>query len=194
MDNALCRQGALHSSSSPREGSMKMGRVGVALAVACAISLVPGVAEAAPWGPHTVPLTESALEGVHGTSPDATVRNVLTVTAAGAGLRIRLSNPFADTPVVVRSVWAGLQRSPESPALVTGSGHRATFHGARAITLRPGASEWTDPMPLAVRLGDHVSVSIYAPGAPVDDHTFPPPETDTPGSFLSTAPGVSVSG
>ena len=138
--------------------------------------------------PPSVTLTESALEGVHGTAPDATVRNVLTVTAAGTRLRVRLSNPFGGTPVDVRSVWIGLQPSPNSPALVPGSDQRATFAGARTIRLAPGTSAWTDAVSLSVRPGDHVSVSVYAPGAPIDDHTFPPPQTDTPGSFLSTAP------
>jgi lysophospholipase L1-like esterase len=44
-------------------------------------------------------------------------------------------------------------------------------------------------VPLAVRAGQQVAVSVYAPGAPVDDHTFPPPQSDTPGSFLSTGAG-----
>jgi lysophospholipase L1-like esterase len=164
------------------------------LAATGALVLLGGVATtttASPPGraaPPSVTLTESALEGVHGTAPDATVRNVLTVTAAGTRLRVRLSNPFGGTPVDVRSVWIGLQPSPSSAALVPGSDHRATFAGARTISLAPGTSAWTDAVSLSVRPGDHVSVSVYAPGAPVDDHTFPPPQTDTPGSFLSTAP------
>ena len=56
------------------------------------------------------------------------------------------------------------------------------------MTVPSGGSAWSDPLPLTVRRGDHVAVSVYAPGAPINDHTFPPPETDTPGSFLSAAP------
>ena len=163
------------------------------LAAIGALVLLGGVATATtasppgPAAPRSVTLTESALEGVHGTAPDATVRNVLTVTGAGTRLRVRLSNPFGGTSVNVRSVWIGLQPSPSSPALVPGSDHRATFAGAPTISLAPGTSAWTDAVSLRVRPGDHVSVSVYAPGAPIDDHTFPPPQTDTPGSFLSTA-------
>ena len=138
-------------------------------------------------GPVT--LTESALEGVHGTAPDATVRDVLTVTAGGTSLRVRLSNPFGATPLVARSVWVGLQPTTDSPALRPGSDHRATFRHARTVTVPAGGSVWSDPVPLPVRPGDHVAIRVYAPGAPIDDHTFPPPQTDTPGSFLSTASG-----
>lgn len=167
-------------------------RTPAVLTATCAVLLASATAASASPprpAPPSITVTESALEGVHGTSPDATVRNVLTVTASGTRLRVRLSNPFGDGPVNVRSVWVGLQPSPGSPALTPGSDHRATIGGAKTAAIAPGAAVWTDPIPLRVRPGDHVSVSVYAPGAPVDDHTFPPPETDTPGSFLSAAPG-----
>ncbi|WP_410667616.1 GDSL-type esterase/lipase family protein [Amycolatopsis sp. cmx-4-68] len=168
---------------------MRTRRTVVVLAVS-ALLLSPATADATPVGgifPHSVTLTESSLEGVHGTAPDATVRNVLTVTAGGTALRVRLSNPFGGTALAVRSVWVGLQPSTDSPALVPGSNRRATFGFRRAVTVPPGGSAWSDPLPLSVRRGDHVAVSIYAPGSPIDDHTFPPPQADTPGSFQSRA-------
>jgi lysophospholipase L1-like esterase len=169
-----------------------MLRLPVVLAAASAALLVPGtVASASPpdRASRPVTVTESALEGLHGTSPDATVRDVLTVTASGTRLRVRLSNPFGSAPVTVRSVWVGLQPSSGSPALVRGSDHRATIGGRRGVRIAPGAGVWTDPVPVRVRPGDHIAISVYAPGSPVDDHTFPPPQTDTPGSFLSSAAG-----
>ncbi|WP_410657404.1 GDSL-type esterase/lipase family protein [Amycolatopsis sp. lyj-112] len=168
-----------------------MRRTVAVLAIAASV-LTPATAEAAPpdgaW-PRSVTVTESSLQGVHGTAPDATIRNVLTVTANGAALRIRLGNPFGGTPLVVRSAWVGLQPETNSPKLVPGSNRRVTFGLRRTVTVPPGGSVWSDPLPLTVRSGDHVAVSVYAPGSPINDHTFPPPETDTPGSFLSAAPG-----
>ncbi|WP_206793706.1 GDSL-type esterase/lipase family protein [Amycolatopsis sp. MtRt-6] len=170
---------------------MRLRRTAVVLAVSASL-LSPALAEASPSGgapPGVVTLTESALQGVHGTAPDVTIRNVLTVTATGTALRVRLSNPFGSTAMTVRSVWVGKQPSTNSPALVPGSNRRATFGFRYAVTIPPGASAWTDPLPLSVRRGDHVAVSIYAPGAPINDHTFPPPEQYTPGSFTSAGPG-----
>ncbi len=166
---------------------MRFRRTAVVLAVSASL-LTPATAHAsAP--PGWVTLTESSLQGVHGTAPDVTIRNVLTVTATGTALRVRLGNPFGGTAMTVRSVWVGKQPSTHSPALVPGSNRRATFGLRQAVTIPPGGSVWTDPLPLPVRRGDHVAVSIYAPGAPVNDHTFPPPETDTPGSFTSAGAG-----
>jgi lysophospholipase L1-like esterase len=164
----------------------------VLIAVLLAPTSLAGTASASPVEdllPHTVTLTESALEGVHGVAPDATVRDVLTVTDGGAWLRVRLSNPFAATAVTVRSVWIGRQPATDSAVLAPGSDRHATFGHSFGVTIPSGGSVWSDPVPLLVRAGDHVSVSVYAPGMPIDDHTFPPPQTDTPGSFLSTAPG-----
>lgn len=172
---------------------MRIRRTAVVLS-ASALLLTPAAASAAPVGgvlPYSVTLTESSLQGVHGAAPDATIRNVLTVTANGTALRVRVSNPFGGTPMTVRSVWAGLQPAPESPALAPRSNHHATFRLRHAVTVPPGGSVWSDPLPLSVRRGDHVAVSVYAPGSPINDHTFPPPETDTPGSFLSAASGDS---
>lgn len=166
---------------------MRVRRTATVLACFAALLAPIPAAAASPDGawPHTATLTESALEGVHGTAPDATIRDVLTVTASGAALRVRLSNPFGGSELAVRSAWVGLQRSPDSPALVPGSNHRATFGWQRTVRIPPGGSVWSDPVPLAVRTGDHLAVSVYAPGSPINDHTFPPPETDTPGSFAS---------
>lgn len=166
---------------------MRWRRTAVVLAVSASL-LSPAVADAADR-PGSITLTESSLQGVHGVSPDVTVRNVLTVTASGTALRVRLGNPFGAGPLRVRSVWVGRQPAAGSPALAPGSNRRATFGFRPAVTIPPGASAWTDPVPLSVRRGDRVAVSVYAPGSPVDDHTFPPPETDTPGSFASAGPG-----
>ncbi|SDY99470.1 Lysophospholipase L1 [Micromonospora pattaloongensis] len=169
----------------------RRGRRAWALAAAAALVVAlgaPGPARAAgPAWPGQVTLTESALQGVHGTAPDATVRNVLTATVAGHDLRVRLSNPFGATPLAVRAVSVGRQRAAGDPALWPGSVRAATFRGAHRVTIAPGGSVWSDPVRIAVRAGDAVAVSVYAPGAPVNDHTFPPPETKTPGSFLSGA-------
>ncbi|MEV1289618.1 GDSL-type esterase/lipase family protein [Micromonospora sp. NPDC049679] len=170
------------------------GRLFAAASLLVVALAAPGTAHAAGSGAHggwrsEVTLTESALQGVHGTSPDATVRNVLTVTAAGQNLRVRLSNPFGATALAVRAVSVGRQRSAGQPGLAPGPARVATFRGARHVTIAPGTSVWSDPVRLVVRAGDPVAVSVYAPGAPVNDHTFPPPETKTPGSFLSAGPG-----
>src|SRR2546423_14109749 len=102
---------------------MRISRTAAVLAVSALLSLPVPAQAATPdvFRPHSVTLTESALEGVHGTAPDATVRNVLTVTAGGTALRVRLGNPAGSGPLVARSVWGGVQAAPGSPGLVAGA-------------------------------------------------------------------------
>lgn len=172
----------------PRRSSLRTAAVSLAaVAALVAAGMSPAAARnsGAPSAGATT-LTESALEGEHGVSPDATVRDVLTVTDAATRIRVRLSNPFGADPVDIEAASIGIAVSPGSPAISPGTSHVATFAGAHSIELAPGQSVWSDPVPVRVRPFDQVSVSIYAPNSPIDDHTFPPPQAFTPGSFLST--------
>jgi lysophospholipase L1-like esterase len=128
----------------------------------------------------------ASLEGVHGTAPDATVRQIARVSVAGSGIRVRLGNPFGTTPVRVQDAWIGRTVAPGSATLVPGSNRRLTFRGARAVTIQPGQEVLSDPAALSVAAQQDVAVSLYAPGSPVDDHTFPPFAYDPPASYLGT--------
>jgi lysophospholipase L1-like esterase len=128
----------------------------------------------------------ASLEGVHGVSPDVTVRQIARVSVAGAGIRVRLGNPFGSDPVRVRNAWLGLTVAPGSARLVPGSNHRLTFHGAGNVTIQPGQLVVSDPVPVTVQEQQDVAVSLYAPGSPVDDHTFPPFAFDPPASYIGT--------
>ena len=131
-------------------------------------------------------LWEASLQGVHGTSPDVTVRLLARVSTGGTGIRIRLGNPFGTTPVRVRTAWVGRTIAPGVATLVPGSNHRATFRGARAVTIPPGGQVVSDAVPITVQANQDVAVSLYAPGSPINDHTFPPFPFDPPTSFINT--------
>ena len=138
----------------------------------------PAVAPAGIW--------EASLEGVHGVAPDATVRQIARVSVPGTGIRVRLGNPFGATPVVIREAWLGRPIAPGAPRLIPGSNRRVTFHGSRTVTIQPGRSVVSDAIPVTLRAQDDVAVSVYAPGSPVNDHTFPPFAYDPPASYIGT--------
>src|SRR3954452_4007266 len=137
-----------------------------------------GVAHAGVWS--------ASLKGVHGVAPDATVRQIARVSVPAAGLRVRLGNPFGASPIVIREAWLGRPIAPGAPRLVPGSNQRVTFHGARTVTIPPGQEALSDPVPIAVAAQQDVAVSLYAPGSPVNDHTFPPFAYDPPASYIGT--------
>jgi lysophospholipase L1-like esterase len=126
------------------------------------------------------------LEGVHGSSPDVTVRQIARVSVAASSLRVRMGNPFGRTAVTIREAWLGRPIAAGLAELVPGSNRRITFGGATHVTLAPGQSRLSDAVPFSVAALQDVAVSIYAPGSPVNDHTFPPFPTDPPASYINT--------
>jgi lysophospholipase L1-like esterase len=160
--------------------------VGLA-AVALSSAAAPAGASK-PGPPPTSPagIWAASLEGVHGVAPDATVRQIARASVGGAGIRVRLGNPFGATAVQVRSAWVGKTLAPGSARLVPGSNHRLTFHGSRTVAVPPGQEVVSDPAPLAVDAQQDLAVSVYAPGSPVNDHTFPPFAYDPPASYIGT--------
>jgi lysophospholipase L1-like esterase len=159
-----------------------------------ALAVLGSLSAAVPAGaahPQTLPrgaaaVWEAALEGVHGVAPDATVRQIARASVAAATIRVRLGNPFGSAPVRVRDAWLGRPVAPGSARLVPGSNRRLRFHGSGSVTIAPGQEVLSDPVPVAVEAQQDLAVSVYAPGSPVDDHTFPPFAFDPPASYIGT--------
>src|SRR5436305_7821476 len=72
---------------------------------------------------------EASLEGVHGTSPDVTVRELARVSVDMKQVRVRLGNPFGSAPVQVKDAWIGRPIGPGVAELIPGSNTRLTFAG-----------------------------------------------------------------
>jgi lysophospholipase L1-like esterase len=168
----------------------RRGRVlGWAVGLVTALSLLcAGSAVAARPDPDrlSAAVWAASLEGVHGSSPDVTVRQIARVSVGGTLIRVRLGNPFGSTPVQVRTAWLGRTIAPGSATLVPGSNHRLTFGGARTVSISPGQQVLSDPVPISVEAQQDVAVSVYAPGSPINDHTFPPFAFDPPASYIGT--------
>jgi len=165
-----------------------------ATALAAAVSL-GGAAPAGANPPATavpsgsrgpIAVWASSLEGVHGVAPDATVRQIARASVAASGLRVRLGNPFGSEPVRVRDAWLGRTIAPGLARLVPGSNRPLTFHGRRGVDIPPGREVFSDPVAVSVAADEDVAVSLYAPGSPVNDHTFPPFAFDPPASYIGT--------
>ncbi len=160
--------------------------VGLAAAVSLTAAAPSTAAPASSVPGPSAGIWAASLEGVHGVAPDATVRQIARASVSGAGLRVRLGNPAGSAPVVVKDAWIGLPAAQGSARLVPGSNRRLTFHGARTVTIAPGKEVLSDAAPISVDAQEDVAVSIYAPGAPINDHTFPPFAYDPPAQYIGT--------
>ncbi|MEU1166816.1 SGNH/GDSL hydrolase family protein [Streptomyces sp. NPDC005921] len=132
-----------------------------------------GPAEAAPtWEPssgaaasarHDVVTWGASADRLGQGTADRAYRLVVHTSAAGSGLRVRLSNAFGDRPLTLDSVYAGLQS--RGAALRPGSNKRLTFDGARTVTVPAGATAWSDPLPGTLPAGSNLVVSLHTPEA-----------------------------
>lgn len=90
-----------------------------------------------------------------------TVRERMRVTFGGDELRVRLSNEFGKTPLVIGGASIGVSTSPGTVA--PGSLRTLTFSGHRSIVVPPGAPVLSDPVKMRVPPGSDVSLSIFLP-------------------------------
>jgi hypothetical protein len=92
---------------------------------------------------------------------DQTVRERVRLSVGGSRLRIRLTNEYGTSPVLVGSVTVAV---PNDPASVrSGSIQAVTFGGRNSITIPPGAPALSDPVALPVAYGAEISISLYFP-------------------------------
>ena len=106
-----------------------------------------------------------AAEPADATLEDQTIRQVVRTSVAGDKVRVRLSNEFGTTPLVVGA--ASIARHSAGAAIVAGSDRPLTFGGRRSITLAPGAPALSDPIDFDVPAVGNVVVSVYLPKASV---------------------------
>jgi lysophospholipase L1-like esterase len=92
---------------------------------------------------------------------DQTVRERVRVSVNGDRIRIRLSNEFGSSPLLVSSVTVAVPNDPSS--VKPGSIRPVTFDGRSSITIPPGAPLLSDPVAFPVAYGGEISVSIYFP-------------------------------
>lgn len=134
--------------------------LGVASATAPAVR---GMAPAATTGSGWTSTWNSALAyaPAAGGWNNQTLRQVVRTSLGGSELRLHLSNRFASSPAVIGHVTIGTQMNGGSTQEPTPLD--VTFGGSTALTLGPGASAVSDPIPLATAPATRLLVSIYVP-------------------------------
>ncbi|HEY1702231.1 MAG TPA: SGNH/GDSL hydrolase family protein [Trebonia sp.] len=172
---------------------------GITITAAAAAVAGGGSARAATAQPERAPVTAAAAghwvgtwesaqvePGASGLSAtgftDQTVRDIIHTSAGGREIRIRLSNVFGSTPLVVSDVHVALRAS--GAATEPGTTRQVLFGGRTSVTIPAGQREFSDPVRLAVAAETDLAVSIYfeQPTGPTTWH----PEADGT-NYYSTA-------
>jgi len=105
----------------------------------------------------------SAMAWGSGTASNATVRDLATVATGGQAVRVRVSNLFGNSPLVVGAASLGV--SAGGPALVPGTLHPISFGGQPAVTVPVGGLVYSDAVPMAVSGGETLAISVFTPAS-----------------------------
>lgn len=119
---------------------------------------------------------------------DATLRQVVQVTAGGPRLRLRLSNLFGTEPLTFSAVRVARPLRPGASAIDPATDRPVTFSGRAQVVVPAGAEYVSDPVELPVKPLTSLAISYHLPRAPAV-------QTGHPGSRTTTfvARGMRVS-
>ncbi len=94
----------------------------------------------------------------------ATLRQVVRLSVGGTQLRLRLSNLFGTTPLILRGVHLAL--AGPAGTIRPGSDRALTFGGAPAVTLPPGAVAVSDPVAWELLPQTDLAVTLQCQAVP----------------------------
>ncbi len=90
---------------------------------------------------------------------DATLRQVVRVTAAGDRIRVRLSNAFGSAPLQIAS--AAVAQPSSGSTIAPGSSRPLLFNGRPGVVIPTGADYLSDPVDISVTALGDVAVSLH---------------------------------
>ena len=90
-----------------------------------------------------------------------TVRERIRVSIGGSQIRLRFSNEFGSSPLLIDS--ASVAIPTDASSVKRESMRSVTFEGNRSVTIPAGAPILSDPVMFPVNSGDEISISIYFP-------------------------------
>ncbi len=102
---------------------------------------------------------------------DATVRQVVRLSAGAGALRLRFTNEFGTAALQIGSAHVALAR--ENGTILPGSDHVITFAGKTSVDIPPGAPILGDPISWSLLPFARLAISIYYPSeTPSPAHTL----------------------
>ena len=109
-----------------------------------------------------------------------TLRTMVWTTIGGSQVRVKLTDRFSTSPLVISA--AHVARRQSGGSIVAGTDRTLTFGGAASVTIPAGAEAWSDAVALTVPQHTDLAISLYLPGT-FTPKTFHPTGLKT--SYLS---------
>jgi lysophospholipase L1-like esterase len=123
-----------------------------------------------------------------GAEPGVTLREVVHVTIGGETVRVRFSNLYGTSPLLISA--AEIAQTQKGPAIVAGSDKPLSFHGQPSVSIPPGALAVSDPLSFKLARLSDLTVSFYlpSPSGPITEHQLGNATSyHAPGNVVSSA-------
>ena len=111
-----------------------------------------------------VPEPNNALPA--GALDDATLRQIVRLTQGGSQVRVRVSNVFGVTPLVITSARVARPVAIDGAAIDPETDRALSFAGRPGVTIPAGAEVTSDPLALEVSALDSLAVSLHFESTP----------------------------
>ena len=105
-----------------------------------------------------------------GTRSGATLREIVHVSMGGETVRVRFSNLYGTSPLVIGAVE--IAQTLKGVAIVPGTNKAVTFNGQPSVSIPPGALAVSDPASFKLAPLSNLTVSFFLPNptGPVTEH------------------------
>src|SRR5271170_2799568 len=146
------------------------------LVLAAVVSVQPLLAkpEATKWVGTwaSAPLLDAHTKPAEAVLTGATLREVVHVSIGGDMVRVRFSNLYGTSPLVIGA--AEIAQTLKGADIVAGTGKALTFHGTPSVSIPAGALAVSDPIPFKFAPLSDLTVSFYLPSppGPITEHSF----------------------
>jgi lysophospholipase L1-like esterase len=104
---------------------------------------------------------------------DATLRQIVRISAGGAILRVHLSNAFGTDPLHFTSVHIARPLSPASPTIDPASDKPLAFAGSTDVTIPAGAEYISDPIDYPVAPLTNFAITVHLDAPPTRETSHP---------------------
>lgn len=104
---------------------------------------------------------------------DATLRQIVHLTAGGRELRVRLSNAFGTAPLTILAAHVARPVSRETGSIDVATDRALTFGGSPSVTIPAGAEYYSDPLAFDARALTDLAITLYLEAPPVRQTSHP---------------------
>jgi lysophospholipase L1-like esterase len=104
---------------------------------------------------------------------DASLRQIVHLSLGGRQLRVRFSNAFGSTPLVLDGAAVALAKAPGQAEVEAQSVRPLSFGGQQAVSIPPGAEYYSDVVAMEFKPGADLAVSLYLKAAPAQQTGHP---------------------